>query len=120
MHRSVTCPSGSGKPTSSDTLPEGAYFPTRTVGRTVDDQDVGIATEEFDYSNSHRQLNGQIALINCYSGNPFLARLSHAIGSLLLEYNITPYINYVTSAENVADIFSRRDLELVGRRLAAK
>ena len=40
--------------------------------------------------------------------------------SLLLEYNITPYFNYVTSAENVADIFSRPVLELVGNKLSAK
>ena len=65
-------------------------------------------------------LAAKFALINCYSGNPSMARLSHEIWPLLLEYNITPYLNYVTSAENVADIFSRPDLELVGRRLAAK
>ena len=49
-----------------------------------------------------------------------MASLSHEIWSLLLENNITPSFNYVTSAENVADIFSRPDLELVGRKLAAK
>ena len=49
-----------------------------------------------------------------------MARLSHETWSLLLEYNITPYFNYVTPAENVADIFSRPDLELVGNKLSAE
>ena len=49
-----------------------------------------------------------------------MARLSHEIWSLLLEHNIPPYFDYVTSVENVADFFSGPDLELVGNTLSAK
>ena len=62
----------------------------------------------------------KFALINCYSGNAFMARLSAEIWMLLLEFNITPYFDYVASGDNVADIFSRPDLEEEGERLASK
>ena len=65
-------------------------------------------------------LAAKFALINCYSGNPLMARLSHEIWSLLLEYNLTPYFDYVPSAENVVDIFSKSDLEILGRAVSRK
>ena len=50
------------------------------------------------------------ALINCYSGNYFMNRLSAEIWTLLLEYNILPHFDYVPSKENIADVLSRPDL----------
>ena len=62
----------------------------------------------------------KFALINCYSGNAFMARLAAEVWTLLLEYNITPYFDYFSSGENVADIFSRPDLTKVGETLSQK
>ena len=38
-----------------------------------------------------------------------MARLSPEIGLLLLDFRITSYFDYVTSTENVADVFSSQD-----------
>ena len=65
-------------------------------------------------------LAAMYALINCYSGNAFMARLAGEIWMLLLEYNITPYFDWVASEDNVSDIFSRPDLERVGARLSER
>ena len=59
----------------------------------------------------------KFALINCYSGNAFMARLSAEIWMLLLEYNITPFFDYVPSDDNVSDLFSRPDLVEAGDTL---
>ena len=56
----------------------------------------------------------KFCLINCYSGNAFMARLASEIWSLLLEFDISPFFDYVPSESNVADIFSRPDLQTVG------
>ena len=60
----------------------------------------------------------KFALINCYSGNAFMARLSAEIWMLLLEYNITPFFDYVPSDDNVSDLFSRPDLVAAGQKLS--
>ena len=60
----------------------------------------------------------KFCLINCYSGNAFMARLASEIWTLLLEFDISPFFDYVTSEENVADIFSRPDLRQVGDALS--
>ena len=49
-----------------------------------------------------------------------MARLSHEIWPLLLEYNITPYFDYVPSVENVDDMLSITDLESGGSALSAR
>ena len=49
-----------------------------------------------------------------------MARLSSEIWAILLEFNITPYFDYVESAKNVADIFSRPDLVEIGHSLSAR
>jgi hypothetical protein len=65
-------------------------------------------------------LAAMYCLINCYSGNAFMARLSAAVWAILLEYRITPFFDYVPSKENVSDVFSRPDLVAEGDLLTRK
>jgi hypothetical protein len=63
-------------------------------------------------------LSAMYCLINGYSSNPFMARISGEVWMLLLSHNICPWFQYVPSKLNVADIFSRPDKKVEGRRLA--
>ena len=65
-------------------------------------------------------LAAKFCLINCYSGNAFMARLASEIWAILLEYNVLPYFEYVPTKENVADIFSRPDLLHEGALLSKR
>lgn len=49
-----------------------------------------------------------------------MARLSTEICAILLKQNITPYFDYVESAKNVAEIFTRPDLVEEGDSLSAR
>ena len=49
------------------------------------------------------------ACLNGYSGNPYMARLAGEIWMELLKFNIAPWLQYVPSKLNVADIWSRPD-----------
>jgi len=58
--------------------------------------------------------------LNAYSSNPYMARLSGELWMLLLQHNIVPWFQYVPSKLNVADIFSRPDRVIIGRRFGAR
>ena len=65
-------------------------------------------------------ISAMYACLNAYSSNSFMARVAGEIWLELLQWDISPWWQYVPSKFNVADIFSRLDKKVEGRQLNEK